>query len=113
MTFNKTECATMTPTDTLTQHRDELLAAINRDKGVMRGHNTVLRTEHGLFLRQGGGFFAPRGVLSASMYSPEDAATLAKELESPTGTAPTPVLYHHALQEELAGVQKSLEYFTS
>lgn len=100
------------PIQTLTEYRDALTKAIEGDKGVMRGQNTVLRTEHGLYLRQQGEFFAPRGVLFASMYSPDDALILAVELESPTGTAPTPVLYHHALQAELQDTNQTLEHFT-
>ncbi len=100
------------PVQTLTQHRDDLLAAIEREKGILRGHNTVLRTEHGLYLRHGGGFFAPRGVLMASMYTPEDALVLAAEIESPEGDSPTPVLYQDALLHELREVSDSLDYFT-
>lgn len=100
------------PIQTLTQLRDDLLTAIEREKSILRGHNTVLRTEHGLYLRQGGGFFAPRGILSASMYSPDDALMLAAEIESPEGNAPTPVLYKDALLAELREISDSLEYFT-
>lgn len=95
----------------LTAQRDDLQDAIRRDLGVMRGHNTVLRTEHGLYLCRRGEFFAPRGILLADMYTPEDAATLVQELESPEGNPPTAALYHHALRDELQDIERALEQF--
>lgn len=82
-------------------NQDAILGQINMLSRCMVGHNKVIRTSKGLYLRREGNSFIPGCITNASRWYPEDADTLIKELPRMLNWEPEIVGLHDALHQEL------------
>lgn len=89
---------------TLTDAIAEIKAEQERNLRALIGHNTVISTSDGLYLRQEGNMFIPTSISSCSRYTPEHAAHLVNTLPQSPDWVPVAVNLHTALARELASM---------
>lgn len=88
----------------------ELKAAIERRRGVIAAHNSVVRTSPGLYLVPRGDVFGVGGITSGVvMWGPEDARIQAEHSRKfPGGERAEAVFYVDALRDELKATEDLL-----
>lgn len=92
----------------LAKRMSQIEEQINMTKNVMLGHNSVVQTDGGLYLKREGEAFAPTQIEFCSRWSPEDAAQLADEFNATDvhGRTAKVVLLREALAAEYQDVAR-------